>query len=55
MGILDKWLDDLPQQFQGKKHIEDLISVFAKQMEDLHRVFKQLDAETDLESAVGAN
>ena len=35
MGILDKWLDDLPQQFQGKKHIEDLISVFAKQMEDL--------------------
>ena len=55
MDILDKWLDDLPQQFQGKKYIEDLISVFAKQLEDLHRVFGQLDTETDLESAVGAN
>lgn len=36
MDILDKWLDDLPQQFQGKKYIEALISVFAKQLEDLY-------------------
>ena len=55
MGILDKWLDDLPQQFQGKKYIEALISVFAKQLEDLYKVFKQLDTETDLDSAVGMN
>lgn len=55
MDILDKWLDDLPQQFQGKKYIEALISVFAKQLEDLYKVFKQLDAETDLDSAVGMN
>jgi len=55
VDILDKWLDDLPQQFQGKKYIEALISVFAKQLEDLYKVFKQLDAETDLDSAVGMN
>ena len=55
MDILDKWLDDLPQQFQGKKYIEALISVFAKQLEDLYKVFKQLDTETDLDSAVGMN
>lgn len=55
MGILDDWIEDMPQQFQGKKHIEILISAFAKQLEELHRVFKQLDTETDLESAVGMN
>ena len=55
VDILDKWLDDLPQQFQGKKYIEALISVFAKQLEDLYKVFEQLDTETDLDSAVGMN
>lgn len=55
MGILDVWIEDMPQQFQGKERIEALISAFAKQIEELHRVFKQLDTETDLESAVGMN
>lgn len=55
MGILDDWIEDMPQQFQGKERIEALISAFAKQIEELHRVFKQLDTETDLESAVGMN
>lgn len=55
MGILDTWIDDLPQQFQGKQYIEALISAFSKQLEELHGVFKQLDTETDLESAVGKN
>lgn len=55
MDILDKWIEDLPQQFQGKEYIEALISAFSKQLEDLYRVFKQLDTETDLESAVGKN
>ena len=55
MGILNSWIDDLPQQFQGKQHIEALISAFSRQLEELHGVFKQLDTETDLESAVGKN
>lgn len=55
MRITDIWLRDLPQQFQGKKRIEILISAFAKQLEELSVVFRQLDLETDLERAVGAN
>ena len=37
MGILDDWIEDMPQQFQGKERIEALISAFAKQIEELHR------------------
>lgn len=55
MGILDSWIEDLPQQFQNKKFIEGLIKAFARQIEDLHHVYKQLDTETDLDSAVGKN
>lgn len=55
MGILDEWIEDIPQQFQGKKRIEALISAFSKQMEELQQVFTQLDLETDLDSAVGKN
>ena len=35
MDILNAWLDDLPQQFQGKELIEGLISAFAKQLEEI--------------------
>lgn len=55
MDILDKWIDDMPQQFHGKKNIESLISVFSKQLEELHRVFEQLDKDTDIDTAVGVN
>lgn len=55
MGILDDWIYDLPQQFQGKKYIEVLIKAFSRQIEELHEVFRQLDTQTDLESAVGKN
>lgn len=55
MGILDVWIDDLPQQFQGKQFIEALLSAFSKQIEELYGTFKQLGTETDLESAVGKN
>lgn len=55
MGILDEWIEDIPQQFQGKERIEALISAFSKQMEELQQVFTQLDLETDLDSAVGKN
>lgn len=55
MAILNAWLDDLPQQFQGKEFIEGLISAFAKQFEEIQEVFAELDLKTDLESAVGKN
>lgn len=55
MAILDEWIEDLPQQFQNKEHIETLIRAFSKQIEELLEVFRQLDTQTDLESAVGNN
>lgn len=53
--ILDKWLRDIPQQFQDKKNIEVLISAFAKQLQELEQVFEDLNTKTDLETATGQN
>lgn len=55
MAILDNWIADLPQQFQGKKYIETLISAFSKQIGELHEVFNELSIKTDLEGATGRN
>lgn len=53
MQILDNWLDDIPQQFQGKHNIEVLIGAIARQLEEIQEVVDQLNNETDLETAVG--
>lgn len=53
--ILDKWLQDIPQQFQGKRNIEVIISAFAKQLQELEQVFEDLNTKTDLETATGLN
>lgn len=55
MDILNKWIDDLPHQFQGKPRIESLLNVFSKQIEELYDVYNQLDMETDLDTAIGKN
>ena len=55
MDILNAWLEDLPQQFQGKEFIDGLISAFAKQLEEIQSVFDELDLQTDLDSAIGKN
>lgn len=55
MAVLDNWINDLPQQFQGKERIEGLIRAVSKQIEDLYRVCNQLDTMTDLDSASGKN
>ena len=53
MGILENWLSDLPQQFQNKKNIEILIRAFSRQLEEVKKVFDDLDNKTDLENAEG--
>lgn len=53
--ILKEWLDDIPQQFQGKKNIAILIGAFAKQMEEIQQVFEDINTKTTLEEAVGQN
>ena len=55
MQIADTWLRDLPQQFQGKHNIEVLIKAFSKQMQEVDRVFQDLNTMTDLDTATGQN
>lgn len=53
MEILENWLSDLPQQFQNKNNIEILIRAFSRQLEELKKVFDDLDNKTDLDNAEG--
>ena len=55
MQIADIWLRDLPQQFQSKHNIEVLIKAFSKQMQELDKVFQDLNTMTDIDDAVGQN
>lgn len=53
MPTADKWLSDLPRQFQGKKNIEILINAFAKQLDELIEVYETLNTKTDIDTATG--
>lgn len=55
MKTADQWLKDLPQQFQGKRRIEVLISAFARQMDEIRQVFDDLNRFTDIDNAHGVN
>lgn len=55
MQIVDSWLRDLPQQFQGKHNIEVLIKAFSKQMQELEKMFHDLNTMTDIDTATGKN
>lgn len=55
MTTLRNWLDDLPQQFKGKHNIEVLLGAFAKQMDELLKVYEDLKTETTLDNAKGQN
>lgn len=54
-GVLDEWINELPQQFQNKKNIAVLIKALSRQYDKLIQVFEELNAETDLDTAVGKN
>lgn len=55
MKIADAWARDIPQQFQGKHNIEVLIKAFSKQMQELEKVFQDLNTMTDIDAATGQN
>lgn len=55
MKILYDWLNDLPQQFLEKERIEALIKAFSRQMEEIKKVFDELDSITDIDKATGKN
>lgn len=50
---IDKLVKDLPFQFQGQKNIDDLCSVFDKQLKEVLSVFVALMNERALDTAVG--
>lgn len=54
-NIFESWMEELPQQFKGKKNIETIIRAFSRQIEELYQVFSDLDTKTDLDTAVGIN
>lgn len=51
--ITDRWLRDLPQQFQAKHNIEVLIRAFARQLEEVEQAFLDIDGKTDIDNACG--
>lgn len=55
MEIFKSWIEDIPQQFQGKERISILIGAFAKQMDEVMQVFSDLEIKTSLEIANGQN
>ena len=54
-AVLDEWLLDLPQQFLDQPKISCLIAAFARQLQQLEQVFRDLDKKTSLETAEGRN
>ncbi len=55
MLIIDEWLNDIPQQFLGRKNIDVLIKAFAKQLQEIWQVFYDLETKLDLDVAIGQN
>lgn len=53
MGVFESWITDLPQQFKNKRNIEILIRAFSRQLEELRKVFDDLDNKTDLNNSTG--
>ena len=55
MRITESWLQDLPQQFQGKGNIEVLIRAFSRQLEEAYQALMDINDKTDIDTAYGAN
>lgn len=54
-GTAERWLRDMPQQFLGKKNIEVLVRAFARQLDEIRRVFEDLVEKTGIDTAMGRN
>lgn len=55
MQIVDSWIRDIPQQFQGRTNIEALITAFANQLQEVNQVLEDLNTKTGLDTATGVN
>ena len=54
-GTAERWLGDMPRQFLGKRNIEVLVRTFARQLDEIWRVFEDLTEKTGIDTAVGQN
>lgn len=54
-GTAERWLGDMPQQFLGKRNIEVLVRTFARQLDEIWRVFEDLTEKTGIDTAVSQN
>lgn len=55
MQTADSWIRDMPWQFQEKPRIAVLVKAFARQIQEIQKVFGDLDTELDLDRATGQN
>ena len=55
MRILDEWLNDIPEQFKRKKNIEILFKAFSRKLEEVKKVFEDINKYTDIDTAIGVN
>lgn len=55
MRAYDEWMADIPCQFRGKPNIAAVINAFARQIEDLRDINRQLVELTDIDTASGKN
>ena len=54
MGIKDVWLEALPEQFRNKPNIEVIIESYAKQLEEVAAMFRQISELSSFDAAIGA-
>lgn len=55
MPTADEWMNDMPQQFLGKKKIRSLVEAFARQLDELQQTFEDMGSLLDIDTASGKN
>ncbi len=55
MKTLEAWIEDMPQQFHGKRNIEILLSAFSRQLDEIMHVFDDLKEKTEIDTAFQKN
>lgn len=53
MNLFRNWIEDFPQQFQGKKNISILVKAFSRQLDEVEQAFRDIDSLTTLDRAYG--
>ncbi len=52
-SVTESFLGKLPEQFKGKHNIEMLVRAFAGELEEMEKVFQELETLRSLKTAFG--